>query len=285
MLRQPSYVFSATCVELALHAHRDSGSAWPPAVGARGEARTCRDSWRWPPPLHILWGVGTLPDLRDPQVVLCVRMAHTRTTPRRGGVITFDADLAFSAAKLGVRLAVTTSTPSDESAASVSAPHRGVVWYAVRSICLRGLSACHFWRGGKGASPRPASGFGRRFLVHPRARPWPTIGAPRRSRRLRRPRRLRLPQQPRVWWGAVAEPAGCSMRAQMAGGGAAAFGGAASMLFERGFDAVACRVIARSIGGGASDGAMLQVRAGCERVRCIRTPRVPEAAPVGPGLA
>ena len=40
-------MFSATCVELALHAHRDSGSAWPPAVGARGEARTCRDSWRW----------------------------------------------------------------------------------------------------------------------------------------------------------------------------------------------------------------------------------------------
>ena len=29
------------------------------------------------------------------------------------------------------------------------------------------------WRGGKGASLRPASGFGRRFLVHPRARPCP----------------------------------------------------------------------------------------------------------------
>ena len=37
-LRQPSYVFSATCVELALHAHRDSGSA---CVAARR-----RGAWR-----------------------------------------------------------------------------------------------------------------------------------------------------------------------------------------------------------------------------------------------
>jgi hypothetical protein len=184
-------------------------------------------------------------------------------TPRRGGVITFDAGLVISAVTLGEGLAVLKSTPSDERAASASAPHRGDVWCMLCTVCLRGLSACHLWRGGKGASPRPASGFGRRFLVHPRARPWPTIGAPRRSRRLRRPRRLRLHQQPRVWWGAVAEPAGCSMRAQMAGEYAAAFGGAASMLCKRAFDAVACRAIARSIVGGASDGRNLQVRAGC----------------------
>ena len=32
----------------------------------------------------------------------------------------------------------------------------------------------HLWRGGKGTCLRPASGFGRRFLVHPRACPCPS---------------------------------------------------------------------------------------------------------------
>ena len=131
-------------------------------------------------------------------------------------MITFDAGLVISAVTLGEGLAVLKSTPSDERAASASAPHRGDVWCMLCTVCLRGLSACHLWRGGKGASPRPASGFGRRFLVHPRARPWPTIGAPRRSRRLRRPHCLRLPEQPRVWWGAVAALAGRRSRTQAA---------------------------------------------------------------------
>ena len=54
------------------------------------------------------------------------------------------------------------------------------------------------------------------------------------------------------------------MRAQMAREGAAALGGAVSVLAKRGFIAVACRVAARSIGSGVSEGAILQVRTGCE---------------------
>ena len=140
-----------------------------------------------------------------------------------------DEAIVFSAAKLGASLAVTRSTPSDESAASASVPHRGDVWCAVRSVSLRGLKACPIWRGGKGVSPRPASGFGRRFLVHPRARPWPTIGAPRRSRRLRRPRRLGLPLHPR----GAAAPVAAFMRrhrwTQVAGDAGSACRGASGV--------------------------------------------------------
>ena len=199
-------------------------------------------------------------------------------------MITFDAGLVISAVTLGEGLAVLKSTPSDERAASASAPHRGDVWCMLCTVCLRGLSACHLWRGGKGASPRPASGFGRRFLVHPRARPWPTIGAPRRSRRLRRPRRLGLPLHPR----GAAAPVAAFMRrhrwTQVAGD-------AGSACRVR----VACTDSAGplrmptvwSLGRSAAHSVWspFGLPAAAARVRPLGRPSGPEADPGGSGLA